>query len=31
VPTAPYSDGATTSKVVIDICKQNPKLPQCKL
>lgn len=30
-PATSSPDGPTTSKVVIDICKQNPKLPQCKL
>jgi hypothetical protein len=30
-PATSSSDGATTNKAIIDICKQNPKLPQCKL
>jgi hypothetical protein len=29
-PTPP-SAGAPTGKVIVDVCKQNPKLPQCKL
>jgi len=31
VAPAPPSAGASTSKVIVDVCKQNPKLPQCKL
>jgi hypothetical protein len=29
--TAVPTDDASSSQIVLDICKKNPKLPQCKL